>query len=185
MSRIEEIRAKLKEWCNKGAPQPTMLGVVKSVNEKEQTCVVEDDGLEYPKVRLSPVLTGSDGLTTIPVVGKYALCARIEGDDEWYMVSAEAVAKYILKIGEISLVVDDGSICFNDGKNGGLLKIDALIGKLNNIEDSLSQLKKVFATWIPVPTDGGAALKASVASWSASPIKKTIKADLENKKVTH
>ncbi len=117
MSRIDEIRQKLKEWCSAGAPQPTMLGIVKSVNEDEQTCIVEDDGLEYPNVRLSPVLTRADGLMIIPKVNKYALCARIENDNEWYLVSAEEVVKYRLKIGKTLFEVTAAGVKISKGND--------------------------------------------------------------------
>lgn len=134
MSRIDEIRQKLKEWCSAGAPQPTMLGVVKSVNEKEQTCVIEDDGLEYPNVRLSPVLTGNDGLTIIPVVGKYALCARIENDNEWYLVDAEEVFKYSLKIKTTLFEVTGAGVKMET--DGVSLKdiMSDLLGEIKNIQ---------------------------------------------------
>lgn len=133
MSRIEEIRAKLKELCSKGAPQPTMLGVVKSVNEKEQTCVVEDDGLEYPKVRLSPVLTSSDGLTIIPVVGKYALCARIENDNEWYLVDAEEIYKYRLKVAQTVFEVTALGVRMSKGKDSLKSCMDDLFTAISSL----------------------------------------------------
>jgi len=165
MSRIDEIRQKLKEWCSAGAPQPTMLGVVKSVNEKEQTCVIEDDGLEYPNVRLSPVLTGSDGLTIIPVAGKYALCARIENDNEWYLVDAEEVFKYSLKI---------KTTLFEVTATGVKMETEGVSLK-DVISDLLSEVKKIQVISSAEGTPSGVPLNVAAFASLENRMKKVLR----------
>jgi len=41
-------------------------------------------------------------------------------------------------------------------------------------------LKAAFTSWVVVPTDGGAALKAITAAWAGSTITPTVLADIEN-----
>lgn len=39
---------------------------------------------------------------------------------------------------------------------------------INELKDDVNQLKNLIASWTPVPNDGGAALKAVLATWSGS-----------------
>ena len=83
----------------------------------------------------------------------------------------------------MSLTAD--SIELNGGDNGGLVKIEALTDKINNIEKDINKLKQAFTTWVPVPQDGGASLKGGVASWAAQQLVQTQVSDLEDDKITH
>ena len=78
-----------------------------------------------------------------------------------------------------------GRIVLNGGSNGGLVVIDRLVDKLNQLEKEVNDLKNVFSSWSPVVQDGGAALKASVASWASATIETTKVEDLEDTNVKH
>lgn len=67
----------------------------------------------------------------------------------------------------------------------GLVKVNDLVTKLNNLENDINNLKTAFSTWVVVPSDGGAALKAITATWYGSTLTPTIKNDLENNLVKH
>jgi len=69
---------------------------------------------------------------------------------------------------------------------GGLTKIEDLVTKLNNLESDLNNLKTAIGTtWVPVPNDGGAALKAAAASWAAATLTPTTQSEIENTNVLH
>ena len=88
--------------------------------------------------------------------------------------------------GYISLFSDIESIQFLNGSFGGLIKIEELTTKLNNVEKDLNDLKEVFSTtWTPTPNDGGAALKVAAANWYAATIAETERGDLENELIKH
>lgn len=76
-------------------------------------------------------------------------------------------------------------IMLRGDQHGGLVKVSELVSKLNTIEDDLNDLKMIFSTWVTVPSDGGAALKALAATWYAATIVNTTVANLENDKVKH
>lgn len=85
----------------------------------------------------------------------------------------------------ITLDIDDSAAVFNGGDLGGLINIEDLTSKLNNIEREINNLKTVFSSWAPVPQDGGAALKASVSSWAGKQLTLSKRGDYEDKKIKH
>ena len=87
--------------------------------------------------------------------------------------------------GYVGMVSQVDSIQLLDGSFGGLIKIDEIVTKLNNLESDINDLKTAFSSWVVVPSDGGAALKAITATWFGSSLTPTVKGDLENDLITH
>lgn len=86
----------------------------------------------------------------------------------------------ILMYSEVEMLVLLG------GELGGIPKVIPLTEKLNAIEQDINDLKTIFlTTWTPVPSDGGAALKAAAATWAGFPLTETQREDIENTKITH
>ena len=65
------------------------------------------------------------------------------------------------------------------------INVEDLISKLNAIEKDLNNLKKAFASWVPVSQDGGAALKVLLAQYSGKLFSETKRSEIEDTKVTH
>ena len=63
--------------------------------------------------------------------------------------------------------------------------IQVLKEKYNNLEKDLNDLKSAFNSWVVVPGDGGAALKAASASWAGQTVTLTQANEIENEKVKH
>jgi hypothetical protein len=80
---------------------------------------------------------------------------------------------------------DDGTLTINGDGCGGILISKNTSDKLNSLEKDINSLKQVFTTWVTVPNDGGAALKAAAATWSGQQLTETKPTDLENKKIKH
>lgn len=80
-------------------------------------------------------------------------------------------------------VVD--SIALNGTNYGGVVMSQSLLQKINQVEQQLNNLKTIFASWIPIAGDGGAALKALATQFSSAQITPTAIADLENTTVKH
>jgi len=87
--------------------------------------------------------------------------------------------------GYVSMYSSLDSIQLLDGTYGGLIKISDIVGKLNNLENDINDLKTVFGSWVVVPSDGGAALKTITTTWATSALTPTVEADIENDKITH
>jgi hypothetical protein len=110
MDKKEEIRKKLKGMATANG-STTMLAKVKSVDDAEFTCVLEDDDnaeLTYEDVRLRPVLDGAESFTLFPKVGTWVLAIRIEEDNDWMIIAAGEVDKVRMKCGTSELEIKNG-----------------------------------------------------------------------------
>ena len=89
----------------------------------------------------------------------------------------------------VVMVSEIDKIEINGGKNGGLIKIEDLVSRLNAIEDDINNLKTTLTGWTPVAQDGGAALKTTLTipgtGWATKQLAKTKTSDLEDDKITH
>lgn len=162
-------------------------GEVKTVTEDERTCSVEgvmdNETITYNDVNLS--MERNDGVIEFPSIGSTVMVAKMP-DGETYIVRGSDIDKWLCYIDtDNKLEADVNGFVFNNGNFGGLVKVFDLVNKLNAIESDLNTLKTAFSTWIVVPTDGGAALKAIAATWYGSVITPTVASDLENLKVKH
>ena len=66
-----------------------------------------------------------------------------------------------------------------------MLMINPTVARFNAIETQINTLKTLLTSWVPIPSDGGAALKSIISSWSSSQMSTTQKSQLENQKVKH
>lgn len=168
MTTNEEIRQAFEKKY--GAKPVTVLGTVAAVDESAKTCDIDDDGLVMYGIRLQCVTDAAGGILCVPKKGAAALVVQIEGGDGWMLADCAEYEKIII----------------NGGVNGGLIKINDLINRLNVLEKSLNDLKQVFSTtWVVAPQDGGAALKSAVANWAVDTITETKAEDIEDTTVKH
>jgi hypothetical protein len=149
-----------------------------SVNEGARTCTVNTTG-ERGTVQLEGVqlmASVDDGLLIIPVIGSTVLVC--------YSTYNKGVIVQYSGVDHVVLNAATG-IQLNDGSFGGVVKVGALINKLNNIENSINALKTIFSGWSPVPNDGGAALKTFATVWAAARLTNSLRADIENTTINH
>lgn len=155
MDKYRELGERLRGLHTKSAS--LYQGIVRRIEGR--SCTVEIDGLEIPDVRMRASLTEEDEeLLITPAIGSVVIAGSLSGD-----------------LGDLVILSVDRAerITLFGGKRGGLVLAPELTKRLNAIEDDLSRLKQVFASWVTVPSDGGASLKAATASWATSPIEKT------------
>lgn len=177
MDTYAEIARAIKAITGGNGGTALFTAEVKSV--EGETCTVLVGELEVPDVLLTPADEGADGkLVITPKEGSQVTLADLSGGELRHL----AVVHWG-EVEKISLTAD--SIELNGGDNGGLVKIEALTDKINNIEKDINKLKQAFTTWVPVPQDGGASLKGGVASWAAQQLVQTQVSDLEDDKITH
>ena len=177
MDTYAEIARAIKAITGGNGGTALFTAEVKSV--EGETCTVLVGELEVPDVLLTPADEGADGkLVITPKVGSQVTVADLSGGE-----LRQLAVVHWGEVEKMSLTAD--SIELNGGDNGGLVKIEALTDKINNIEKDINKLKQVFTTWMPVPQDGGASLKGGVASWAAQQLVQTQVSDLEDDKITH
>lgn len=177
MDTYAEIARAIKAITGGNGGTALFTAEVKSV--EGETCTVLVGELEVPDVLLTPADEGADGkLVITPKVGSQVTVADLSGGE-----LRQLAVVHWGEVEKMSLTAD--SIELNGGDNGGLVKIEALTDKINNIEKDINKLKQAFTTWVPVPQDGGASLKGGVASWAAQQLVQTQVSDLEDDKITH
>lgn len=87
--------------------------------------------------------------------------------------------------GYISLFSEIESIKYFDGSLGGMVTVESLTQKLNNLETEINDLKRLINQWVVIPSDGGLALKTILTIWASSTIQETQRNEIENLNVTH
>lgn len=70
-------------------------------------------------------------------------------------------------------VKKDGTILFG-GDSDNLIRYKQTADSINELKNDINDLKNLLASWTPVQNDGGAALKAVLASYYASPLVQNI-----------
>lgn len=159
----------IQEMAQGGNVYESLFAKVITVDATAKTCQIEtlNDEMTIFDVRI--IANNGDGFLLIPSVDSIVGVCMINEVE-----------------GYVSLYSQIDSVQIGDGANGGLIKINDIVSKVNTIESDINDLKTIFSTtWIPVPSDGGAALKTASATWAGSVITETIAADIENTTITH
>ena len=159
---------------------------VKSVSGA--TCTILIGDLEVTDVRLRAVINDKDDqILRIPKQGSQVLVADMSGGQfrELVVIEQSETEKIDLTIGQTTITVEDVKITINGGNNGGLININDLTNRLNNIENDINTLKNVFTAWVPVPQDGGAALQTAAATWAGQLLTQTQNSDYEDTTIKH
>lgn len=168
-----EVREIIERWINDNLPVQTFAGKVTAVNADANTCTVEpiNGGAVREEVRLCAAITSiTNPVVVIPKVNSTVICGIIENNKR---------AMFVMLCAEVAEVKLRGDAF------GGIVKVGDLVDKLNAIEQDLNTLKTVFSTWVVVPMDGGAALKAAAATWYGDQLTPTVADDISNDNVKH
>lgn len=164
----------------------------KAVNIDKDKCLCDvdlgNDAILYG-VKLKSVEGDKDkGLVIIPREDTMVCAAMLEGvEANWTIVQHSEIESWQITTdgGAVVTVSDDGKVYLNGKDHEGLVKVSALVDKLNAIIDDVNNLKLAFSTWVPVVQDGGAALKSATGSWFGQRIDPAQKSDIENQNVQH
>lgn len=148
MSReIAECRRQLDRRL-RAASVAAQYGTVRAVDERLRTCDVQVGGIVYEKVLLHAVSQAdSKGFFAVPALGSTVIVARLsDSDSRLFVAMFSVIAKAVFAAGEQVLLTCDGErieasapkIVFNQGALGGLIRIEALTAKLNEVIDALN-----------------------------------------------
>lgn len=170
----------------------TIIGKVSNVDMSDYTCTVSpiDGGPDYQNVRLKGAIDSDDaGMVIIPEDNSTVVITPIQNNKHnYYITRYTKVKKYIIKMvgGGKFEMNENGEIKLNDASLGGIPKASVLATEINSIKQDLSTLKNLIGVvWIPVPNDGGAALKTAAATWAAAALTSTSQSAIENAKCKH
>jgi hypothetical protein len=147
----------IKRMATDGEPKIfSFVGSVVEVDVDERTCVVDpvdtgEDGRFYG-VRIQGSIGAGAGVFMSPTIGSYVVVTMLN--------EATGFVSIMSEVDEI--LIDCDSVVFNGGNNGGLINISDLTTEIQKLNANFNALANAFNTWVPVPTDGGAALKAII-----------------------
>jgi tetrahydromethanopterin S-methyltransferase subunit B len=188
----EEIIEIVGKATNEGMRYPVMSGVVRDVDADGGTCDVElsvdDEGQATPGIITNVVTDNMEGLTMVPVIGSQVWVAEIDGPGKWGLVKCSELQTVVVKIGDTAeLEVTSGVVVLNGGENGGLVKVQELVDKINRLESKVNGLVTKYNahTHLYNPGPGTPVVTATppVTETAITPV--TTVANIENPNVKH
>ncbi|MCL2328438.1 MAG: hypothetical protein FWC39_07985 [Bacteroidetes bacterium] len=165
----------------------TFVGV--ATNVRETICNVErEDAPTLLDCRLNAIDDDLQSFVTIyPKAGSNVIVGVIENlKSEFVVLRCSEVDKVKLKIGEQTLLINKDGFVFNNGTLDGLVKLGAILEKINRLEDKLKTHQHAY---IPYPEGVAATPVSTTPATSATPPNNTLvftntsKAELENTKI--
>lgn len=178
MSKERECAEKLRAIIGK-EPFATYLAKVDSVDSDEASCTVERifDGMVIENVKLNATITKNEGIVIAPKQDSHVLITSIDGLN-WFVSQYSAID---------GITIDSESpIIFNGGNNEGLIKIEKLTQKLNELVDAFNQhthIGSFSGTIAPSTPVSGTINATSIPIPITQPF--FVKSDYEDPNVTH
>lgn len=104
------------------------------------------------------------GVMIYPVIDSVVLVGLID-DTDAYLLQCSEVERMVIKTENFRLEVDaQGNVVFNNGTNSGLVILPKLAIEIEKLNSYLNAIKQTFNSFVPVPGDGGAALKTAMSA---------------------
>jgi len=168
---MKDAKAALKQFVQRHISWQVITGKVIAVDD--ETCDIDpaDGGTTFHKVRLKPAVNGDDlGTIIYPKVGSECTFVVCNGDaNSAQLWNAEKVDRILWKIegGAQIEVKNDGTLELNGDQYGGLVKQQELKDQLAKLNAFMQNVQQAFTSWVTVPNDGGAALKANSSQFTS------------------
>jgi hypothetical protein len=167
--------------------QTLLCTVVGSVDTSTHTIKVKpitDDGPEFDARLIGSARNSYDVLIT-PANGSTVWVTRPPvAIGAAFITKVDKYKAVNIQIGpfKLDLKAADGVLVLNDGNNKGVPMSPNVVTQINKLENDINQLKTILSTWVVVPSDGGAALKALLAPYYTQ-LTPTILNDIANPKI--
>ena len=171
----------IQRMVNEQIKVQVLVGTVKSVDETKMVCDVDlTNAPDLLDVRLRSIIDENDkGVLIVPKKDSHVLVGIIDNRIE------SAFVLSFSEVEKIRLIIDDIELGGNDYK--GLVKVEDLVTKMNNMENALNSLVSDFNSHThnapQAPT--GTIPTAPPLILSTQNLTQTQVSDLENEKVTH
>jgi len=181
---VQEFRQKVEAMI-RDSKQSTFMAKVVSVNETDNTCEVQIGNTTVEDVRLNSIaLDGLKAFVLIPKLESMVLVSRIGGSNEMFVCLYAEIDKLFLEIEETSFEISKDGFLFNDGENGGLIKIEELTKNLDKLTTRVDAIYDGLSKLSPDPPQAGSASVTSGLLAIVSPAKEDF-TKLENELVKH
>lgn len=167
---------KLINILNKG--KTLIDGKITSVDEDNFTCEIQVLTTTFSGVPLRVLIGSQASVYEIPVIGTSCLISFRDSDIQRpQIMSIDQVDT--LKINCVSLVE------FNGGSLGGLVKVEDLVTRLNDIEDLVNDLIEQYNGHTHIlALSSGTGTAAETVSQETGTLTPTTRGDIENTKIT-
>lgn len=166
---------KLAKQAFKGERIYSEVCTVVSVSGRLAVCQPIDDSAKLQKVRLQAIGGQSVGFVLVPKVGSYVIVTFIDKVNGFISSTTE------LK----EIFIDTDLVTFNGGSNDGLVNVNDLVTKLNNLENTLNTfMNTTYNTHTHISAAPGSPTAVPVPL-NTTTLTPTVKADLEDTKITH
>lgn len=173
MDPYRELRQNLHKMLGPSA-LAVYQGIVTAVDEQTMTCSCRFGDIDISEIRLRASLTEHDRqMLIVPKVGTAAIVGSLSGDlSEVVVLAVDEVEKIIL----------------NGGQLGGLINIEALTQKINDLVDAFNKHTHTLAVG-SVNVSGAAGTMANAAPVpvpkTTSPAVQLDRKDYEDETITH
>ncbi|KAA2242798.1 hypothetical protein F0L74_09730 [Chitinophaga agrisoli] len=159
---------------------------VDAVNEGERACdciaIGGEAVTDIPGVQLMAEV--DDGILYIPAIGSTVIVVYSKRNVPYIALYSELSAiRYV--VGDSTIDVTEGLIKLNNGDFGGLVKVEDLVTKLNNLETLVNDFIQKYNTHVHTGVQTGAGTSAVTTAVETGSLTPTIRAELENTTVTH
>lgn len=200
MSKEAEIAALLRKLCNINTDFSFIAEVTENYPNEQYVDVKATDETVYPKVRKRSGIDGKKGILATPVKGSSVIVSRLHYSDDLYIAVFGEIESYkielfnkilhleerqvLLQSGDFAVKVGDEGVTLNDGSFGGLIKIETLIEKINNIENAFNSLLTSYKIHNHAHPQGSTTAFTTGASTQQNLANTTV-SSIENNKVKH
>ncbi len=192
MTQLEQMVENIREIVGgrRGVKTfPVMLGkvVAGSYNSADMTVSVLlscDDDVATEDIVNNVVVSNDLGLTMIPADNSFVLVAEVDGSGKFGVIKCSELASLTVKVGDKSLLINGDGVVMNGGSLGGLVKIEALVSRLNGLESLLNDLISKFNAHVHSGVQTGGGVSGITTSLEGGSASVTNRSDLENTNVT-
>jgi hypothetical protein len=131
-------------------------------------------GIDSKPVKDILALYANTGERGEPVIIGYIARSEQTGEGETRIYATDTNGEEVFSL----YLKGDGTVEFG-GSVDNLMRFTNTKAVIEELQQSITTLKQAFASWVVVPTDGGAALKAITATWAAT----TLTGDIDESKI--
>jgi hypothetical protein len=181
-SNIDRLWSRLNNGAKDQVKVQTCWVVAGAVDWQEKTMTAKgvSDDLEYFDISL-----GLGSFFRKPKTGTICLIGLIENQDAaTFLIDAEDVEEFSISSGDNVLLLDPNGWSFNGGQNGGLVNWPKALTEFNKTKAVVDTIASLLQNWVPVASDGGAALQLAAKAALGS-LKTGTYSNLEDTKVKH
>jgi hypothetical protein len=158
---------------------------VDSVDETAQTCdctpISGDQDTQIVGVLLNS--ESNPGFTLFPAVDSTVIVA-ISKKNIPFVLLCEEVYKISATINNTTLEITDGLVKFNGGSNDGLVLVNPLVGKLNNLENKVNDLITSYNSHTHTGVTAGGGTSGTTPSVVTGTLTPTTANDIKNTAIT-